>query len=190
MPILLGSQAPSEVASVWAEESSASAQEKTTAASITADAATQAAFATFLRDYHQALLSGNTRFLTDHTNFPLPIAEIEYDMEVKVRHSKLASVTKLLRARERVRWPAEVVPKGPEELGRLRRGTQKCDDPKAPDKPNFAQGEPAIVLHDDSAMLTYLAEPCAAETHLVTLVFTHAGKSWRLRERTVKKGIQ
>src|SRR4051794_12555902 len=99
MPVLLGSQAVSGVAEIWAD-APAKAAEKPTRSAITADAATQAAFATFLRDYHQALLSSNTRFLGDHTKFPLPFAEIEYDEETKTKHRKLASVAKLLRARE------------------------------------------------------------------------------------------
>ncbi len=190
MAILIGNQPPTDVAEVWADAPPASAQAKPAPALITVETAAQAAFVTFLQGYHKALQESDAHFLTEHTSFPLPIAEIEYDMEVKSRHSKLPAVAKLVHARERLLWPAELVPKAAEELGKLRRGIEKCDDAKSPDKPNFALGDPAITLHDTSATLTYLAEPCAAETHMVTLTFVRAGKTWRLRERTVHKGAK
>ena len=76
MPILLGGQAAAGVAAVWADDAPAQVAAQPATPSITGDAAAQAEFSSFLRDYHQALLSGNTKFLAAHTNFPLPIAEI------------------------------------------------------------------------------------------------------------------
>ena len=190
MSILLGGKASSDVAAVWAEEPPAVAPAPDKATPAAADPATQASLVAFLRDYHHALVSGNAPFLTEHTVFPLPIAEIEYDMEVKTRHTKLANVAALVHAKQRMRWPTELVPKEGQDLGRLRRGTQNCGDSKSPDKPNFSHGEPAIQLHGDEATLTYLAEPCGAETHLVTLSFTRTGQTWRLHERAVRKGTK
>lgn len=147
-----------------------------------------AQFTTFLGEYSRALAVGNRQFLTDHTHFPLPFAEANYDMEAKAHSGKLSSVAALLKARQRLRWPAVLVPKTPEDLGRLRRGGEKCSDAKAPEVPDWQQGEPAIELHGDHATLTYIAEPCESETHMVTLSFVRTEKTWRLQERTVRLG--
>jgi hypothetical protein len=151
------------------------------------DPATLTQLSTFLRDYHHALATGNRAFLAEHTVFPLPFAEAVYDMEAKARPGKLGSVAQLLKARQRLRWPESLVPKGPEDLPQLRRGAEKCSD-KAPDVPDFGQGAPAIEIRGDQATLTYLASPCESETHMVTLHFAKTGQTWRLRERSVRVG--
>jgi hypothetical protein len=144
----------------------------------------------FLREYNHALAAGNRSFLAEHTVFPLPFAEGVYDMEAKAKERKLATIGDLMKVRQQLRWPQVLVPKTPEDLGRLKRGVQKCDDKKAPDVPDFSKGELAYAVKGDEATLTYLAEPCESETHVVTLTFVRSGASFKLRERAVRMGIE
>lgn len=191
MSILLGGKPPSDVSSLWVDSPAASAKTPAPKAeAITADAATQAALATFLRDYHRALSTGDAAYLTEHTVFPLPIAELVYDMEVKIEHSKLATAAALVQAKGRVLWPAELLPDGPQALRGLRKGLVNCANLKPTDKPDFTQGEPAIQLHGDEASLTYMAEFCDAEAHVAILSFVRSGQTWRLRDRSVRRGAR
>jgi hypothetical protein len=184
--VLLGGQALLGVAAAWAEVPPPVTQPPSSAKPA-GDAAGQASLTAFLRDYHQALATGNRSFLAAHTHLPLPVSELHYDMEAQIKPGQLASIGELLKGRQRLRWPATLVPKSAEELSRLRRGTEQCLDPKHPSLPDFSQGEPAVELHGDTATLTYLAEPCSAETHLVTLHFARSGSSWQLRERSARR---
>lgn len=189
MPILLGGQALTGVSSVWADPPAAPATPPAEAAPVLrADAATLDSLAAFLRDYHRALTAGDAAYLGEHTVFPLRIAELVYDMEIKIRRSKLASAASLVRMKQRVLWPTELVPDGPQALARLRRGTVDCADPSSPDKPDFSKGEPAIEIHGDTATLTYLVSACDAEAHVGILTFVRSEKTWRLRERAVRRG--
>jgi hypothetical protein len=191
MPILLGGEALTGVSSVWADPPTTPATPPAeAAAALSADPATLASLATFLRDYHRALSSGDTAYLGEHTVFPLKVAEVVYDMEVKIRRSKLSSAASLARMKQRVLWPAELVPDGPQALARLRRGTVNCADPNSPDKPDFTKGEPAIELRGDEATLTYMAIACDAEAHVAILSFVRSDKTWRLRERSVRRGAR
>lgn len=191
MPILLGGEALTGISSVWADPPSAPATPAPeVAATLAADPATQAAFATFLRDYHRALSSGDAAYLGEHTVFPFKLAELVYDMEVKIRRNKLASAASLVRMKQRVLWPAELVPDGPQALARLRRGTVDCADPNSPDKPDFKKGDPAIELRGDEATLTYMVVACDSEAHVAILSFVRSDKTWRLRERAVRRGAR
>lgn len=158
------------------------------AKAMTQDAAPHSQLAKFLRDYHHALHAGDHKFLSEHTVFPLPFAKAVYDMEAKPHDGKLRSVAELVKAKETLLWPKELVPAKEEDLAALQRGVEKCRDPKGADVPDFGQGGPAIAVSDDEATLTYLAEPCAAETHVVTLTFARKDKTWRLRSRTISMG--
>ena len=147
--------------------------------------------AAFLRDYHHAVQTADRAFLTAHTTLPLPFAEGVYDMEAKARAGKITTVDQLLSAKEALLWPEVLLAKDGAELKKLRRGTQKCGDPKAPEVPDWTQGEPALQLHGDKeALLTYLNYPCESETHLVTLVFLRSDTGWKLHERTVRMGAK
>ncbi|MFO0580104.1 MAG: hypothetical protein U1A78_39525 [Polyangia bacterium] len=191
MPILLGGEALTGVSSVWADPPGTPATPAAPAEAAPAlhvDAATLDSLAAFLRDYHRALTAGDAAYLGEHTVFPLRIAELVYDMEIKIRRSKPASAASLLRMKQRVLWPAELVPDGPQALARLRRGTVDCADASSPDKPDFSRGEPAIELRGDTATLTYLVIGCDAEAHVAILSFVRSEKTWRLRERAVRRG--
>lgn len=152
------------------------------------DPALQTLLTNFLQQYHRAVETSDPSFLTAHTTFPLPFESVAYDKEAKSHSGQIASVEALLAAIETLRWPDAVVPKDPSDLIKLRRGIQKCNDPKAPELPDFSQGDAAIEQHGEDVALTYLAQPCEAETHLVTLHFARSGTSWRLVKRTVKMG--
>lgn len=154
------------------------------------DQAASAQLSAFLKDYHHALEAGDRKFLGEHTVFPLPFAEGVYDMEAKVKSSKLASVAALLKVRQKLQWPQELVPKSAEDLSKLRRGAEKCSDPKSPDVPDYSQGDPAIEVKGDHASLTYLASPCESETHVVILSFVRSGASWRLAGRAARVGTK
>lgn len=153
-----------------------------------ADSATLAQLSAFLREYHAALRDGNRRFLERHTRFPLPFAQAVYDMEAKTQPGSLASMDELIGARTKLLWPDAVLPQSAAEIPRLRRGAQKCSDPKSPEVPDWSQGEPAYVVSESEVQLTYLAQPCESETHMVTLVFAREGASWLLRQRSVRMG--
>lgn len=144
----------------------------------------------FLREYHRALGAGDQQYLREHTSFPLQFAEGVLDMEAKVRSRTLTSIDELLKVRRVIRWPTALVPKGPEHLRSLKTGREKCADEKKPDVPNWRQGEPAFVLKEDEATLTYIASPCESETHMVTLIFKRDGNTWRLHERAVRMGVK
>lgn len=190
MPILLGGQALTGVSSVWADPPPVPATLPAETAALSADPETLASLATFLRDYHRALAAGDVAYLGGHTTFPLRIAELVYDMEIKIRRSKLTSAASLTRMKQRVLWPEALVPDGPQALARLRRGTVDCADPSSPDKPDFSKGEPAIELKGDTATLTYMVIGCDAEAHVAILSFVRSGPTWRLRERAVRRGAR
>lgn len=149
---------------------------------------TLAQLSAFLREYHAALRDGNRRFLEAHTQLPLPFAQVVYDMEAKGQRGSIASLDALLSAKESLLWPEAVLPKSAADLARLRRGAQKCGDAKAPEVPDWNQGEPAYAISDREVRLTYLAQPCESETHMVTLVFARTAAAWQLRERSVRMG--
>lgn len=153
-----------------------------------ADSATLAQLSAFLREYHAALRSKNRRFLLRHTRFPLPFAEVVYDMEAKGQDGSLASIDALLAASETLLWPEEVLPQQGADLPRKKRGAQKCKDPKSPEIPDWSQGEPAYTITDQEVQLTYLAQPCESETHMVTLVFARSDTAWQLRQRSIRMG--
>lgn len=191
MPIWLGGVALTGVSSIWADPPSALAKPAPEAAgALAADPEAQAGLAAFLRDYHRALSAGDTAYLGEHTVFPFKLAELVYDMEVKVRRHKLASAASLVRSKQRLLWPAELVPNGPQALAGLRRGTVDCADPNSASKPDFRKGEPAIELRGDQATLTYMVVACDAEAHVAILSFVRSDKTWRLRERTVRRGAR
>ncbi len=153
-----------------------------------ADSATLAQLSAFLREYHAALRDGNRRFLERHTRFPLPFAQVVYDMEAKGQPGSIASIDALLAAKATLLWPEAVLPQSAADIPRLRRGAQKCGDPKSPEVPDWSQGEPAFAIHDKDVQLTYLAQPCESETHLVTLTFVRDGAAWQLSQRSVRMG--
>ena len=155
-----------------------------------ADPAALAQLASFLRDYHHAVTADDRAFLTEHTVLPLPYAEGVYDMEAKARQSKVSSAEELLKHKEELLWPEVLLPKEAADFSHLKRGAQKCKDPKSPDVPDWTQGEHAFDVHGDEASLTYLSNPCESETHMVTLHFARSGQVWRLRERTVRMGTK
>lgn len=191
MPIWLGGVAPTGVSSIWAEPPSApTTLAPESARTLAADPEVQAGLAAFLRDYHRALSKGDAAYLGEHTVFPLKLAELVYDMEVKVRRHKLASAASLVRSKQRVLWPTELVPDGPQSLAGLRRGTVDCADPSASSKPDFRKGEPAIELRGDEASLTYMVSACDSEAHVAILSFVRSDKTWRLRERMVRRGAR
>lgn len=156
------------------------------------DAAAAAELATFLRDYQRALETQNRRYLAEHTVFPLPYSAVVYDMETKSQAKKLKDASALVKAQKEIAWPKALVPDGAAGLAKLRRGAEKCGDERAPDVPDFSAGAPAVEQSEkgDEAKLTYLAEPCSAETHLVILSFARTGKTWRLREVGAKLGAK
>jgi len=191
MPIWLGGVALTGVSSMWADPPSALAKPAPEAAgTLAADPEAQAGFAAFLRDYHRALSAGDAAYLGEHTVFPFKLAELVYDMEVKVRRHKLASAASLVRMKQRLLWPAELVPNEPQALAGLRRGTVDCADPNSSSKPDFRKGEPAIELRGDEATLTYMVVACDSEAHVAILSFVRSDKTWRLRERTVRRGAR
>jgi hypothetical protein len=191
MPIWLGGVALTGVSSIWADPPSAPAKPAPEAAAVlAADAATQASLAAFLRDYHRALSVGDAAYLSEHTVFPFKLAELVYDMEVKIRRHKLASAASLVRMKKRLLWPAELVPDGPQALAQLRRGTVDCADPNSSSKPDFRKGEPAIEVRGDEASLTFMVIACDSEAHVAILSFVRSDKTWRLRERTVRRGAR
>ena len=153
-----------------------------------ADAATLSQFSTFLCEYHAALRDGNRRFLERHTRLPLPFAQVVYDMEAKGQDHTLRTLDALLGVKATLLWPEAVLPRPGTDILRVKRGAQKCSDPKSPDVPDWSQGEPAFQISDSEARLTYLAQPCESETHLVTLVFGRDGTTWQLRQRSVRMG--
>lgn len=153
-----------------------------------ADPATLTQLASFLHDYRSALASGDPRFLTEHTTFPLPFAEGVYEMEAKAKSGKVVSVEELLKHKETLLWPEVLQAKDGAQLAKLRRGAQKCGDTKSPEIPDWSQGGPAVELRGDEATLTYLSNPCESETHTVTLHFARSAQTWRLRERSVRMG--
>lgn len=147
--------------------------------------------AAFLREYHNAVQNADRAFLTEHTHLPLPFAQGVYDMEAKARGGKLTTIDQLIAVKESLLWPEVLLAHDGAELAKLRRGAQKCSDDKAPEVPDWTQGEPALQLHGEKeALLTYLNYPCESETHMVTLVFLRDEKGWKLRERTVRMGAK
>lgn len=146
--------------------------------------------ATFLSEYHRALTQGDLRFLEQHTQLPLPTAGLAYDLEATSRPSRVPDVAALARVRRRLRWPEPLLARNGERLRALRRGVERCSDPVAPDRPDFGRGKPAVELSGDRATLTYLAEPCAAETHVVILELALSGGVWRLTAQRVRPGTE
>jgi len=65
---------------------------------------------------------------------------------------------------------------------------ETCGDPKSPEASDWSQGEPAFAIRDKDGQLTYLAQPCEPETHLVTLAFVRDGAAWQLSQRSVRMG--
>lgn len=155
---------------------------------MTADPTVLVQLAAFLREYHHALQSGDKQFLTAHTTFPMPYAEGVLDMEAKAKAQTLQSIADLLKVRKTLRWPQELVPKGPEHLAGLKCGQEKCSDPKKPEVPDWSKGEPALVVNGDEASLTYISNPCESATHMVILHFKRTDKTWRLKERAIRIG--
>ena len=155
---------------------------------MSADPSVMTSLAVFLREYHRALSVGDAAYLEAHTTLPLSFSQAELDMEAKVFTKKLRTIADLLKVRRLLRWPQNLVPRGPEDLAQLKRGRQKCDDPKHPSIPNWKQGEPAVEIAGDVASLSYLAMACAAETHVVILRFVREANTWRLRERAIHLG--
>lgn len=191
MPIWLGGVALTGVSSIWADPPSTPTKPAPEAAgTLAADPEVLAGLAAFLRDYHRALSKGDAAYLGEHTVFPFKLAELVYDMEVKIRRHKLASAASLLRSKQRLLWPAELVPDGAQALAGLRRGTVDCADPNASSKPDYHKGEPAIELRGDEAILTYMVSACDSEAHVAILSFVRSDKTWRLRERTVRRGAR
>lgn len=141
----------------------------------------------FLRNYDRALADGDGAFLGRHTIFPLALAGVEYDMEAKVRRTNVLSVANLLKNRNALRWPENLVPKDARDLRNSHRGVEKCADADHPDVPDFNRGSAALHLEKEKATLTYLAEPCAAEAHFVVLEFTRRDREWMLSGRTVRR---
>lgn len=211
MSVMIGGQALLGVASIWADVPPTEKRSAPPASLVQVNDPLRASITTFLRDYHRALVTGNKRFLAEHTAFPLPYAELVYDMESKVQPKTLPTVGALLKVRQQLRWPDVLVPASyaQADLDRLHQGKQKCGDAKAPEIPDFSQGPAALdlrgllVLQDPSKVgevgpnhppkvtLTYLAEPCSAEVHQVTLTFVlfTSEHKWRLTERAVRRGL-
>lgn len=158
------------------------------AKSMTADPMMLAQLSSFLREYHHALQEGNRRFLGEHTQLPLPFAEATYDMEAKAKSRQLASLDEVIAAKDRLRWPDAVLPASAADISRLRRGVQKCGDPKAPEVPDWTGGDPAFHIDGAQVTLTYLNQPCESETHMVTLTFARQGSSFKLLSRTIRMG--
>lgn len=158
------------------------------AAPAAADA--QGELAAFLREYDRALAAGDRRYLAAHTAFPLPFAEAEYNMEAKATKRQLTSVDALLKARQRLRWPKALVPESGQALSGLRVGAEKCEDKAHGDVPDPQKGAPAVKLDGDAATLSYLAEPCSSDSHIVTLRFERKDKVWRLKGRAVRMGVE
>jgi hypothetical protein len=150
----------------------------------------QGELAAFLKEYDRALAAGDRRYLAAHTAFPLPFAEAEYNMEAKATKRQLPSVDALLKARQRLRWPRALVPESGQALAGLRVGAEKCEDKAHGDVPDPAKGAPAVTLEGDAATLSYLAEPCSADSHIVTLRFERKDKVWRLKSRAVRMGVE
>lgn len=166
---------------------------KAQAASATAQAAApdaQGELAAFLKEYDRALAAGDRRYLAGHTAFPLPFAEAEYNMEAKAAKRQLTSVDALLKARQRLRWPAVLIPPNGQALAALHVGAEKCEDKAHGDVPDYGKGGPAVKLDGDAATLSYLAEPCSADSHIVTLSFERKDKVWRLKGRAVRMGVE
>jgi hypothetical protein len=141
-----------------------------------------------LRDYRQALAERNTTYLAKHTLFPMSYAEADLDMEAKALARRIGTVAELLRIRENLIWPEAVAPATVDALVSLKQGTEKCSDAAHPDIPDWQKGAPAFDRRGDVATITYLASPCEAATHRVTLRFDYLYCTWWLRERAIRLG--
>jgi len=141
-----------------------------------------------LRDYRNALAVADSTYLAAHTEFPMPYAEADLDMEAKSVRRRIGTVEDLLRIRETLTWPQTLVPATPNALVALKVGAEKCSDPVHPDVPDWGRGEPAFDRHGDVATIRYLAQPCEATTHRVTLTFSYRDSTWRLRSRDIRFG--
>ena len=104
----------------------------------------------------------------------------------------LPTVGALLKVRQQLRWPDVLVPASyaQADLDRLHLGKQKCDDAKLVLQDPSKVGEVGP-NHPPKVTLTYLAEPCSAEVHQVTLTFVlfTSEHKWRLTERAVRRGL-
>jgi hypothetical protein len=141
-----------------------------------------------LRNYRRALADRDSAYLTAHTALPLRYTDADLDMEAKPVSRRIASIANLLRVRDNLSWPPALVPDTSAGLDTLKRGAEKCSDPTHSDIPDWGKGEPAFEQHGDIVTLTYLAAPCEATTHLVTLTFESFGNTWRLSERAIRLG--
>ena len=152
------------------------------------DAKEKGDFAAFLRAYHQAVKNADTTFLTAHTLLPLPFAQGTYQLEAKAQKLKFGTVGELLKAKEVLLWPENLLPKTAADLAQMKSGKQKCGDAASPEIPDWMQVEPAFQVQATAATLTYLSNPCESETHRVTLHFMKGESGWKLTERSVKMG--
>lgn len=155
---------------------------------MTQDPVFQESFVAFLREYHRAIAAGDRTVLAAHTQFPLSFGKATYDLEAKTQKEVVNSVERLLKEKDTLLWPTQLLPKTAADLLTVKRGQQKCSDAEAPEVPDFQKGEPAFSLRGNEVTFVYLANPCESETHMVTLRFVHSPKGWHLTERTARLG--
>ncbi len=127
----------------------------------------------FLIGYQHAVKEKSADTLKMYIKLPIKVQYISYDMETKVRQKTFSSVDQILKNQDYFLLPEEFVAKlETTALNDVHVGTQKCDEEsqKANTVVDYTVGAPALNRKGKEVMLTLLAEPCAAETHIKTMV--------------------